>query len=242
MDIQESLDGVSDFFGGISRWFENKVTSMFGSSNERELKKIMPRIQAINDLEPKYQAMSDEDLRGQTAFFRKRLAAGETLDDLLPEAFAVCREAGNMHWPHLIDNALEGKGVHVVTVNDYLARRDMEWMGPIYMALGMTVGSIQSNMSTTDRQYAYSCDVTYGTNNEYGFDYLRDNMRYARRGDANFPADVQQSQGLLHYAIIDEVDNILIDEARTPLIIAGSSRDDVSKYRAADSIGPITVT
>ncbi|MBQ1338038.1 MAG: SEC-C domain-containing protein, partial [Thermoguttaceae bacterium] len=133
-------------------------------------------------------------------------------------------------------NALEGKGVHVVTVNDYLARRDMEWMGPIYMALGLTVGSIQSNMSTADRQHSYSCDVTYGTNNEYGFDYLRDNMRYARRGDENFPSDAQQSQGRLHYAIIDEVDNILIDEARTPLIIAGPAHDDVSKYRAADKI------
>ncbi len=270
MDIQESLDGVSDFFGGISRWIENKVTSMFGSNNERELKKIMPRVQAINELEPKYQAMTDEELRGQTEFFRKRLAAGETLDDILVEAFAVCREASRrtiglrhydvqliggmaLHEGKIAEmmtgegktlvatlpaylNALEGKGVHVVTVNDYLARRDMEWMGPVYMALGMSVGSIQSNMSTADRQYAYSCDVTYGTNNEYGFDYLRDNMRYARRGDSNFPPDVQQSQGLLHYAIIDEVDNILIDEARTPLIIAGSAHDDVSKYRAADAI------
>ena len=270
MDIQESLDGVSNFFGGVSRWFENKVTSMFGSSNERELKKIMPRVQAINDMEPKYKAMSDEELRDQTVQFRKRLAAGETLDDILEEAFAVCREASRrtiglrhydvqliggmaLHEGKIAEmmtgegktlvatlpaylNALEGKGVHVVTVNDYLARRDMEWMGPVYMALGMTVGSIQSNMSTADRQHAYACDITYGTNNEYGFDYLRDNMRYARRGDSNFPADVQQSQGLLHFAIIDEVDNILIDEARTPLIIAGSAHDDVSKYRAADAI------
>ncbi|MGN0930907.1 MAG: SEC-C metal-binding domain-containing protein [Thermoguttaceae bacterium] len=270
MDLQESFDGVSGFFGNLSRWFENKVTSMFGSSNERELKKIMPCVQAINALEPKYQAMSDEELREQTALFRKRLAAGETLDDLLVEAFAVCREASRrtiglrhydvqliggmaLHEGKIAEmmtgegktlvatlpaylNALEGKGVHVVTVNDYLARRDMEWMGPVYMALGMTVGSIQSNMSTADRQYAYSCDVTYGTNNEYGFDYLRDNMRYARRKDPNFPPDVQQSQGALHFAIIDEVDNILIDEARTPLIIAGSAHDDVSKYRAANAI------
>ena len=195
MDLQESFDGVSGFFGNLSRWFENKVTSMFGSSNERELKKIMPRVQAINALEPKYQAMSDEELREQTALFRKRLAAGETLDDLLVEAFAVCREASRrtiglrhydlqliggmaLHEGKIAEmmtgegktlvatlpaylNALEGKGVHVVTVNDYLARRDMEWMGPVYMALGMTVGSIQSNMSTADRQYAYSCDVTY---------------------------------------------------------------------------------
>ncbi len=270
MDIQDSLDGVSNFFGGISKWIENKITSMFGSSNERELKKIMPRVEAINALESHYQQMTDEELRNQTALFRKRLAAGETLDDLLVEAFAVCREASRrtiglrhydvqliggmaLHEGKIAEmmtgegktlvatlpaylNALEGKGVHVVTVNDYLARRDMEWMGPIYMALGMTVGSIQSNMSTADRQYAYSCDITYGTNNEYGFDYLRDNMRYARRGDENFPPDVQQSQGRLHYAIIDEVDNILIDEARTPLIIAGSAQDDVTKYRAADAI------
>ena len=243
---------------------------MFGSSNERELKRIQPRVARINELEPTYQAMSDDDLRNQTVLFRKRLAAGETLDDLLEEAFAVCREASRrtiglrhydvqmiggmaLHEGKIAEmmtgegktlvatlpaylNALEGKGVHVVTVNDYLARRDMEWMGPIYMALGLTVGSIQSNMSTADRQHSYSCDVTYGTNNEYGFDYLRDNMRYARRGDENFPSDAQQSQGRLHYAIIDEVDNILIDEARTPLIIAGPAHDDVSKYRAADKI------
>ncbi len=243
---------------------------MFGSSNERELKRIQPRVARINELEPTYQAMSDADLRNQTVLFRKRLAAGETLDDLLEEAFAVCREASRrtiglrhydvqmiggmaLHEGKIAEmmtgegktlvatlpaylNALEGKGVHVVTVNDYLARRDMEWMGPIYMALGLTVGSIQSNMSTADRQHSYSCDVTYGTNNEYGFDYLRDNMRYARRGDENFPSDAQQSQGRLHYAIIDEVDNILIDEARTPLIIAGPAHDDVSKYRAADKI------
>ena len=270
MDIQESLDGVGDFFGSISRWMENAITSMFGSSNERELKRIEPRVARINALEPTYQRMSDEELREQTALFRKRLAVGETLDDILEEAFAVCREASRrtiglrhydvqliggmaLHEGKIAEmmtgegktlvatlpaylNALEGKGVHVVTVNDYLARRDMEWMGPIYMALGMTVGSIQSNMSTADRQYAYSCDITYGTNNEYGFDYLRDNMRYARRGDETYPSDAQQSQGRLHYAIIDEVDNILIDEARTPLIIAGPANDDVSKYRAADAI------
>ncbi len=270
MDLQESLDGVGDFFGSISRWMENRITSMFGSSNERELKRIQPRVARINALESTYEAMSDEELRNQTALFKKRLAAGETLDDILEEAFAVCREASRrtiglrhydvqliggmaLHEGKIAEmmtgegktlvatlpaylNALEGKGVHVVTVNDYLARRDMEWMGPVYLALGLTVGSIQSNMSTADRQHAYSCDITYGTNNEYGFDYLRDNMRYARRGDENFPPDAQQSQGRLHYAIIDEVDNILIDEARTPLIIAGPAHDDVSKYRAADAI------
>ncbi|MBQ5790777.1 MAG: preprotein translocase subunit SecA, partial [Thermoguttaceae bacterium] len=270
MDLQDSLEGVGDFFGGVSRWMENRITSLFGSSNARALKKIQPRIEAINALEPKYQAMSDEELREQTFLFRKRLAAGETLDDLLEEAFAVCREAGRrvlgmrhydvqmiggcaLHEGKIAEmmtgegktlvatlpaylNALEGKGVHVVTVNDYLARRDMEWMGPLYMSLGLTVGSIQSNMSTDERQKAYSCDITYGTNNEFGFDYLRDNMRYARRADSNFPPDAQQSQGRLHYAIIDEVDNILIDEARTPLIIAGSARDDLSKYIAADRL------
>ncbi len=270
MDLQDSLDGVGDFFGGVSRWMENRITSLFGSSNARALKKLQPRIAAINELEPKYQALSDEELRAQTTLFRKRLAAGETLDDLLEEAFAVCREAGRrvlgmrhydvqmiggcaLHEGKIAEmmtgegktlvatlpaylNALEGKGVHVVTVNDYLARRDMEWMGPLYMSLGLTVGSIQSNMSTADRQRSYSCDITYGTNNEFGFDYLRDNMRYARRGDSNFNSDAQQSQGRLHYAIIDEVDNILIDEARTPLIIAGPAHDDVTKYRAADEI------
>src|SRR4051812_48361814 len=117
-------------------------------------------------------------------------------------------------------NALEGKGCHVVTVNDYLARRDMEWMGPLYMGLGLTVGCIQSGMDSGERQKAYSCDITYGTNNEFGFDYLRDNMRPAARGDERFEKHFQQSQGPLHYAIIDEVDNILIDEARTPLIIS----------------------
>ena len=133
-------------------------------------------------------------------------------------------------------NALEGKGVHVVTVNDYLARRDMEWMGPLYMSLGLTVGTIQHDMSTAERQQAYACDITYGTNNEFGFDYLRDNMRPAARGDDRYPKDAQQVQGPLHFAVIDEVDNILIDEARTPLIISGPAHDDVSRYRRADQI------
>ena len=133
-------------------------------------------------------------------------------------------------------NALEGKGVHVVTVNDYLARRDMEWMGPIYMSLGLTVGAIQSNMDTDARQKAYDCDITYGTNNEFGFDYLRDNMRPAAKGDNHYEKFYQQSQGPLHFAIIDEVDNILIDEARTPLIISGPAHDDVTRYAKADRI------
>jgi preprotein translocase subunit SecA len=133
-------------------------------------------------------------------------------------------------------NAIEGKGVHVVTVNDYLARRDMEWMGPLYMGLGLTVGAIQSGMDSGERQKAYACDITYGTNNEFGFDYLRDNMRMASRGDDRFPKHMQQSQGFLNFAIVDEVDNILIDEARTPLIISGPAHDDVTKYSKADQI------
>ncbi|MGW8255990.1 MAG: preprotein translocase subunit SecA [Thermoguttaceae bacterium] len=192
------------------------------------------------------------------------------MDDLLVEAFAVCREAGRrvlgmrhfdvqlmggmvLHRGTIAEmvtgegktlvatlpaylNALEGKGVHVVTVNDYLARRDMEWMGPLYMSLGLTVGAIQSNMETAERQKAYDCDITYGTNNEFGFDYLRDNMRPAAKGDQLYPKYLQQSQGPLHFAIIDEVDNILIDEARTPLIISGPAHDDVTRYARADRI------
>ena len=214
--------------------------------------------------------MSNEELREQTVKFRERLAAGETLDDLLVEAFALCREAGRrfiglrhydvqliggmvLHSGAIAEmitgegktlvatlpaylNALEGKGVHVVTVNDYLARRDMEWMGPLYMGLGLTVGAIQSDMEVMDRQRAYACDITYGTNNEFGFDYLRDNMRPAARGDDRFPKRYQQSQGRLHFAIIDEVDNILVDEARTPLIISGPAFQDVRRYCEADRI------
>src|ERR1700742_3944777 len=133
-------------------------------------------------------------------------------------------------------NALEGKGVHVVTVNDYLSKRDSEWMGRIYRFLGMTVGAIQSGLDGNERQAAYACDITYGTNNEFGFDYLRDNMRPAARDDYHYPKHLQQVQGPLHYAIIDEVDNILVDEARTPLIISGPAHDDVSKYAKADEI------
>jgi preprotein translocase subunit SecA len=214
--------------------------------------------------------MSDGELKQQTVKLRERLAAGETLDDLQIEAFAVCREAGRrflamrhfdvqlmggmvLHSGNIAEmvtgegktlvatlpaylNALEGKGVHVVTVNDYLARRDMEWMGPLYLGLGLTVGAIQSDMPVLERQKAYACDITYGTNNEFGFDYLRDNMRPAANGDNRYPKHLQQSQGRLHFAIIDEVDNILVDEARTPLIISGPAHDDVNKYARADKI------
>ena len=258
------------FFGGILRGVERGITAVFGSSNARYIRRLQSKVDAINQLEPTFKAMTDTELKEQTAKFRARLAAGETLNDLLVEAFALCREAGRrfaglrhydvqliggmvLHSGAIAEmitgegktlvatlpaylNALEGKGVHVVTVNDYLARRDMEWMGPIYMGLGLTVGAIQSDMETTDRQKAYACDITYGTNNEFGFDYLRDNMRYAARGDDRFPKRFQQSQGPLHYAIIDEVDNILIDEARTPLIISGPAFQDVRRYAEADRI------
>ncbi len=268
--ISRVWDGFSDAMSSFSRGVERSLTSLFGSSNARYLKKLQPRVAAINALEPKYQALTDTELREQTVKFRQRLAAGETLDDLLPEAFAVCREAsrrvlGMRHYDAQLMggmvlhsgciaemvtgegktlvatlpaylNALEAKGVHVVTVNDYLARRDMEWMGPLYLSLGISVGAIQSNMETDVRQKAYACDITYGTNNEFGFDYLRDNMRLAARDDNRYPKHLQQVQGRLHYAIVDEVDNILVDEARTPLIIAGPAHDEISRYVKADRI------
>ena len=268
--LERTFEIVSETFGAIAQGMERGITSLFGSSNARYIRRLMPRVQAINAREPQYQQMTDAELREQTDKFRKRLEAGETLDDLLIDAFAVCREAGRrvlgmrhfdvqlmggmvLHSGAIAEmvtgegktlvatlptylNALEGKGVHVVTVNDYLARRDMEWMGPLYMSLGLTVGTIQSNMPNAERQAAYSCDITYGTNNEFGFDYLRDNMRPAARGDNNYPPDYQQVQGPLHFAVIDEVDNILIDEARTPLIISGPAHDDVNRYRVADKI------
>ena len=271
MEILENLlDGVSNVAAGASSRLQRLLIGLFGSSNARMLRKLEPKVEAINSLEPKYRAMSDAELRGQTAEFRRRLHAGETLDDILPETFAVCREGGRrflgmrhydvqliggmvLHSGAIAEmitgegktlvatlpaylNALEGKGVHVVTVNDYLARRDMEWMGPLYMGLGLTVGAIQSGMDPAERQKAYACDITYGTNNEFGFDYLRDNMRMAARGDDRFQKHLQQSQGPLNFAIVDEVDNILIDEARTPLIISGPAHDDVSKYAKADQI------
>ena len=267
--LERTWELVSDFFGGITRVVERSVTSIFGSANARYLKKLQPQVDAINALESRFQAMSDTELREQTAKFRRRLNAGETLDDLLVEAFATCREASRrinnmrhydvqllggmvLHSGNIAEmvtgegktlvatlpaylNALAGS-VHVVTVNDYLARRDMEWMGPIYMSLGLTVGAIQSDMPGDQRQKAYRSDITYGTNNEFGFDYLRDNMRYAACGDDRYPLHMQQVQGHLNFAIVDEVDNILIDEARTPLIISGPAHDDVTRYAKADKI------
>jgi len=268
--LERLWDGLTNVAAGAGSRLERFITGLFGSSNARYLRRLEPRIEAINSLEPKYQAMSEAELRGQTAEFRRRLAGGETLDDILVEAFAVCREAGRrflgmrhydvqliggmvLHSGAIAEmitgegktlvatlpaylNALEGKGVHVVTVNDYLARRDMEWMGPLYIGLGLTVGTIQSGMDSGERQESYARDITYGTNNEFGFDYLRDNMRMAARGDDRFPKHMQQSQGPLNFAIVDEVDNILIDEARTPLIISGPAHDDVTKYSKSDQI------
>jgi preprotein translocase subunit SecA len=271
MEVLERIwEILSGFGNGILSRFERAITVLFGSANARYLKKAHPKVAAISALEPTYQALTDEQLKAKTTEFRERLAAGETLDDLLVEAFAACREAGRrflsmrhydvqllggiiLHGGNIAEmvtgegktlvatlpaylNALEGKGVHIVTVNDYLARRDMEWMAPIYNGLGLTVDAIWSGMDPNERQHAYSCDITYGTNNEFGFDYLRDNMKHAARGDDRYPKHQQQAQGVLNYAIVDEVDNILIDEARTPLIISGPARDDVSKYMKADKI------
>lgn len=271
MEVLERIwEILGVIFGGFGRAIERTITSLFGSSNARYIKKLQPKVEAINALESQFQALTDEQLKQKTADFKRRLEEGETVDDLLVEAFAACREAGRrflgmrhydvqliggmvLHSGNIAEmvtgegktlvatlpaylNALEGKGVHVVTVNDYLARRDMEWMGPLYIGLGLTVGAIQSQMESSERQKSYACDITYGTNNEFGFDYLRDNMRIAARGDDRFPKQYQQSQGPLYYAVIDEVDNILIDEARTPLIISGPAHDDVTRYAKADKI------
>jgi len=235
--------------------------SIFGSANDRYVRGLGKYVDAINALEPNIQALSDDELRGQTELFRQRLAGGERLDDLLPEAFATVREAairtlGQRHYDvQLIGgialhrgeiaemktgegktlvatlavylNALEGKGVHVVTVNDYLARRDADWMGQIYRFLGMNVGVIVPNMTDQDKRDAYNADITYGTNNELGFDYLRDNMKYSRE---------QMVQRPFNYAIVDEVDSILIDEARTPLIISGPTDDKSDLYMKVDAL------
>ncbi len=236
---------------------------IFGTKHEREVKKMLPVVQAINDLEPKIQSLSDAELAAKTIEFKERLAQGATLDDLLIEAFAVCREAGRrvlkmrhfdvqliggmvLHQGKIAEmktgegktlvatlpvylNALEGKGVHVVTVNDYLAKRDAEWMGKLYKFLGLSVGVIVHDLDDDERRRAYGSDVTYGTNNEFGFDYLRDNMKF------DLADCVQRGH---HYAIVDEVDSILIDEARTPLIISGPSEESTDKYYKIDRIIP----
>ena len=272
--IMSFLERLWDFlgllFGGLFSSVERAITSVFGSANARHVAKLQQRAERIGELEPQYAAMSDEELREQTQILRQKLRDGATLEDILDDAFAVCREGGKrflgmrhydvqliggmvLHSGAIAEmitgegktlvatlpaylNALEGKGVHVVTVNDYLARRDMEWMAPLYMNLGLTVNAIQNGMSTVEKQAAYACDITYGTNNEFGFDYLRDNMRPAAKGDHRFPPEAQQCQGPLNFAIIDEVDNILIDEARTPLIISGPADLDLGRYGEADRV------
>ncbi|MEK6568950.1 MAG: preprotein translocase subunit SecA, partial [candidate division NC10 bacterium] len=243
--------------------FMKLMSKVVGTKNERELKRIQPMVVAINELEPAMKSLTDDDLRKKTAEFKERLARGATLDDLIIEVFAVAREAGRrvldmrhfdvqllggvvLHEGKIAEmatgegktlvatlpvylNALEGKGVHVVTVNDYLAKRDSQWMGGIYRFLGLSVGLIQHDMDDAARKLAYGADVTYGTNNEYGFDYLRDNMKFAA-------ADFVQRD--LHYGIVDEVDSILIDEARTPLIISGPAEESTEKYYQIDRIIP----
>ncbi|HET9398428.1 MAG TPA: preprotein translocase subunit SecA, partial [Sphingomicrobium sp.] len=234
---------------------------IFGSANDRYVAKLGRIVETINSYEPTISAMSDDELRGQTDIFRQRLADGTKLDDLLPEAFATVREAAKrtlgqrhydvqmiggiaLHRGEIAEmrtgegktlvatlatylNALPGRGVHVVTVNDYLAKRDAEWMGQVYKFLGMTVGVIVPNLSDIERRDAYNCDITYATNNELGFDYLRDNMKYSR---------AQMVQRPFNFAIVDEVDSILIDEARTPLIISGPTDDKSELYMGVDAI------
>ncbi len=239
------------------------LSKIFGTKNDRELKRVLPIVERINALEPSFSGLSDDALRGKTDEFRKRLQNGETLDDLLPEAFAAVREAAKrtlgmrhfdvqliggtvLHHGKIAEmktgegktlvatlpvylNALDGRGVHVVTVNDYLARRDAHWMSPVYEFLGMKVGVIVHGLTDEQRQQNYGADITYGTNNEFGFDYLRDNMKYAIE---------QYVQRPLNYAIVDEVDSILIDEARTPLIISGPSEESTDKYYKINRIIP----
>ncbi len=241
----------------------NFLTKVFGSKNERELKQLQPLVERINALESELQAMSDEQLKAQTAAFRERYDRGETLDSLLPEAFATVREASRrtlkmrhfdvqliggivLHQGKIAEmktgegktlaatlpaylNALTGQGVHVITVNDYLARRDTEWMGNIYRFLGLSVGTILHGLDDRERLTAYSSDITYGTNNEFGFDYLRDNMKFDRESLV---------QGELNFAIVDEVDSILIDEARTPLIISGPAEKSTDLYYQINGLIP----
>ncbi|MBW2407712.1 MAG: preprotein translocase subunit SecA [Deltaproteobacteria bacterium] len=245
----------------------NLLAKVFGSKNERELKKIRPVVDIINALEPKMQSMGDEELKAQTPLFKERLNNGESLDDILPEAFATVREASVrtlqmrhfdvqliggivLHQGKIAEmktgegktlaatlpaylNALSGKGVHIVTVNDYLARRDTEWMGHIYKFLGLSVGCILHGLNDDERNAAYGSDITYGTNNEFGFDYLRDNMKF------DIETIVQKN---LNFAIVDEVDSILIDEARTPLIISGPAEKSTELYHLVNGIIPRLVS
>ncbi|MBN2199150.1 MAG: preprotein translocase subunit SecA [Candidatus Aminicenantes bacterium] len=240
------------------KWLLKRI---FGTPDERLLKKLRPLVSAVNDLEPRIQPLTDDQIKARTAAFKEKLGQGASLDDILPEAFAVVREMARrktgmrhfdvqivggvvLHQGRIAEmktgegktlvatlpaylNALEGKGVHIVTVNDYLAKRDTEWMGPVYTSLGLTVGTIQHGMDDAARKQAYGCDITYGTNNEFGFDFLRDNMKF-RLSDL-----VQRPH---NYAIVDEVDSILIDEARTPLIISGPTEESTSLYYKVDKL------
>ncbi|MBP5792805.1 MAG: preprotein translocase subunit SecA, partial [Spirochaetaceae bacterium] len=233
-------------------------TAIFGSKKERDLKELLPVIEKINEKESWAKSLSAEDFPKQTELFKERLKNGETLESLIPEAFALAREASYrllgerpydtqlmgaivlnagkiaelktgegktlMTVPAAYLNALTGKGVHVITVNDYLAERNAEWMRPVYEYLGVSVGTILTSMDNDARKIAYDCDITYGTNNEFGFDYLRDNMKFIE-------PKVQRG---FEYCIIDEIDSILIDEARTPLIISGQGEDDTFKYHEVD--------
>jgi preprotein translocase subunit SecA len=239
------------------------LAKVFGTQHEREMKRIQPIVDAINSWEPKMKALSDAELQQQTPKFKERIAKGETLDQILPEAFAVCREASSrvlgmrhydvqmiggitLHRGSIAEmktgegktlvatlavylNALEGKGAHVVTVNDYLASRDAEWMGKLYSWLGLKTGVVKHGQSDEEKQEAYNADITYATNNELGFDYLRDNMKFDL---------IEYCQRPLNFAIVDECDSILIDEARTPLIISGAAEDAVDKYYTINSIIP----
>ena len=235
------------------------IEKIFGTHSQREIKRILPMVDKIEELEEEYEKLSDDDIKRKTNEFKKRLKEGETLDDLLVEAYAVVREAAKrtigerhyrvqliggviLHQGRIAEmrtgegktltstlpvylNALEEKGVHIVTVNDYLAKRDAEWMGQIHEFLGLTVGCVIGGMSKEERKEAYACDITYATNNELGFDYLKDNMVIYKE---------QLVQRELNFAIIDEVDSVLIDEARTPLIISGSSGKSTDLYRVCD--------
>jgi preprotein translocase subunit SecA len=274
-----------DTLGAVSEGVVGFLGRLFGSNNEKLIRAVGyvrgkasethtviagSVLDQVNSWEEHRQSLSDEELKGMTAHFRERLAGGETVDDILPEAFAAVREAGRrfknmrhfdvqivggaiLHSGKIAEmvtgegktlvatlpaflNGLTSEGVHVITVNDYLARRDCEWMSPIYTGLGMTAGYIQSEMNAPERRRAYDCDITYGTNSEFGFDYLRDNMKPARWGDPNYDPQLHQVQRCLNFAIIDEVDNILIDEARTPLIISGPSSGEPKRYEEADRI------
>ena len=241
----------------------NLLSKLFGSRNQRLLKRMDKTVARINALEPALKGLSDEQLRAKTVEFRARLAKGETVDDLLPEAFATVREAavrvlemrhfdvqmiGGMvlHQGKIAEmrtgegktlvatlaaylNALPGEGTHVITVNDYLAQRDAGWMGKVYEFLGLTTGVVIAGMNAEQKRAAYAADITYGTNNEFGFDYLRDNMAFGL---------AEKVQRAMHYAVVDEVDSILIDEARTPLIISGPTNDSSELYLRINALIP----